>query len=199
MYPDPMLSPTGDEATVVTENGQHPSTFQQTQQQVGQALGQAKDQVGQVVGQAQDQVGQALGQAQQHVGQLAGQAQDQMGQVVDQVKDQASTLGQQLQQQLGQFLDAQKEQAAHMLEDIANAADHMAEQLRSDGQTALASAVASVAVHLHTFAANLHEKALGDIVHDIEQGARSQTALLIAGGLILGLIATRVTRSTQSA
>ena len=162
---------------------------------VQDALGQVRDHVGEAAGNVQDTLGQVRDQA----GDLAGKAQQHAGHIMNQAQDQAGHLAQELRQQLSQFLTAQKDQAARALGDIAQAALHISEQLRADGQTMLANAVASIAGHLQQFADNLHEKSLDQLVHDIEQGARVQTVLLLAGGIVLGLMSTRMTRTTKQA
>ena len=197
MYPgnEPFLNDPTLAAQQPTDDGRLHSVLAQTQDQAQQAMDQARQHVGEAAGNVQD----ALGHARDQAGDLAGKAQQQAGHIINQAQDQAGHLAQELRQQLTQFLTTQKDHAAQALGDIALAAQHISDQLRADGQTMLANAVAALAGHLQQFADNLHEKSLDQLVPDIEQGARVQTVLLLAGGIVLGLMTTRMAHSTKQA
>ena len=215
MYPgnEPFLNDPTLAAQQPTDDGRLHSVLAQTQDQAQQAMDQARQHVGEAAGNVQDALGQvrdhageaagnvqdALGHARDQAGDLAGKAQQQAGHIINQAQDQAGHLAQELRQQLTQFLTTQKDHAAQALGDIALAAQHISDQLRADGQTMLANAVAALAGHLQQFADNLHEKSLDQLVPDIEQGARVQTVLLLAGGIVLGLMTTRMAHSTKQA
>ena len=197
MYPgnEPFLNDPTLAAQQPVDESQLHSVLSQTQAQAQHVVDQARQHVGEAAGNVQD----AVGQARDQVGDLAGKAQQQAGHIMNHAQDQAGHLAQDLRQQLSHFLTAQKDQAAKALADIALAALHISEQLRADGQIMLADAVATVATHLQQFAGNLQEKSLDQLVHDIEQGARVQTVLLLAGGIVLGLMSTRMARNAKHA
>jgi hypothetical protein len=163
--------------------------------QVRQGVQAAQDRAGDVAQQVQDQAGQLVQQAQDRAGQLGQQA----GQVAQQMQEQAKEMAQQMRAQLTQFLTTQKDQAASVIEEIATVIDHISAQLRTDGQVALANALDGISMRLRGFATDLHQKSLDQLIHDIEQGARSQTALLIAGGLVVGLLAARLIANARQA
>ena len=166
-------------------------------QQTGDLAGQTLDGAGQIAGQVRDGAGQIVGQVADQAGQIAGQVKDQAGQIAAQAGQQVNQLAMDLRAQLAQFLTTQKDGAARALDEVATAAQGISDQLRADNQQMLASAVDAIVANLRRFAAYLHEKTLDDLVHDFEQGARSQQALLIAGGIVLGLLSVRAARMTR--
>ncbi len=184
----------GTTGTSAAMNGvqQHAS---EAAEQVRQGVQAVQDRAGDVAQQVQDHTGELV----QHAHEQAGQLGQQAGQVAQQMQAQASEMAQQMRGQLSQFLTAQKEQAAHVIDEIATVAEHISAQLRADGQVALANALDGVAGRLRGFATDLHQKTLDQIIQDIEHGARTQTALLMAGGLVVGLLAARLVYNAHQA
>jgi CHASE3 domain sensor protein len=107
-------------------------------------------------------------------------------------QDEAQHLAQGLHSLLNQFLATGKTQAARAIDEVAKAAEQMGKQLRSDQQSGLADSVDRLAQQLHQFTTNMQQQSLERTIHDIEQAAEKHRTFLVAGGLLLGLLAAKI-------
>jgi len=89
-----------------------------------------------------------------------------------------------------------KEEAAWSLGNFARMARQAGTQLRQHEQEPVAQVTDRAAAQMEQASLYLHQTDLDHIVGDLEDFARRQPALFIAGGLVLGIVAARFIKST---
>ncbi len=135
-----------------------------------------------------------IGQA---INSVAQQAAQQAGQLVNQVQQQAGSVAQQVQGQARSQLAAQKDNVANSLSGLAQAARQIGDQMRQSGQAPLAHYADTTADQIQQTADYLRNRTLDQLIGDIENFARRQPAVFIAGGLVLGMLAARFIKSSS--
>ena len=126
--------------------------------------------------QAQDKAQQVAGQAQEKAQQATGQAKEQLRTQVDQRSTQA---GEQVSQQAG---------------DIRT----VAEKLREEGKDGPAKVADQAAERIEKVGSYLTQSDADRILGDVEDFARQRPMAVIAGGMALGLIASRFLKASQT-
>jgi hypothetical protein len=149
------------------------------QSTAGDAVEAARQGVGQGIGQATDFV-------REQVGPLIDAMRERVGPLAEQVKDQASTVTQQ-----------QMTSAAEGLDSVAGAVNAVGERLRENNLGELAQYSDLAAEQIEKAAAWLRTTTPEEIAHDIEDFAKKQPAVFVAGALALGLIGVRFLRSAS--
>src|SRR5688572_17020392 len=125
--------------------------------------------------QAQDKAQEVAGQAQEKAQQAAGQAKDQVRTQVDTRSTQA---GEQVSQQAG---------------DIRT----VAEKLREEGKDGPAKVAEQAADRIEKVGSYLQQSDADRILGDVEDFARQRPMAVIAGGVALGLVASRFLKASQ--
>ena len=146
-----------------------------------------RQQGGQGASSAKEQVGQAVDEIASRAAPVVEQTQEKAGQALDQAREQATTL-----------LEVQKERAVDGLDAVVHAAHRTSQQLRVDGQETVAHYADQAAQRAERLAGYLREHEVGDLVDELEDFARRQPQLFLAGGLALGLIAARFFEELRS-
>jgi hypothetical protein len=146
----------------------------------------AREAAGNAVEAARQGVGQATDFVREQVGLLIDAMRERVGPLAEQVKDQASTLTQQ-----------QMTSAAEGLKSVAGAVNTVGERLRENHLGELAQYSDLAAEQIEKAAAWLRTTTPEEIAHDIEDVAKKQPAVFVAGALALGLIGVRFLRSTS--
>jgi len=131
--------------------------------------------------------GDAVNSAKQAAGNLTDQVQQKTGQVVDQVKQQATTQA-----------SSQKNVAAQSINGVATAVSGFSQQLRQNNQAPLAHYTDQASEQLQNMASYLQNHGVGEIVDDVENIARREPALFLAGAFALGIVAARFIKSSGS-
>ena len=124
---------------------------------------------------AQDKAQEVAGQAQEKAQQAAGQAKEQMRTQVDTRSTQA---GEQVSQQAG---------------DIRT----VAEKLREEGKDGPAKVAEQAAERIDKVGSYLQQSDADRILGDVEDFARQRPMAVIAGGIALGLVASRFLKASQ--
>jgi hypothetical protein len=137
------------------------------------------------VGAAQDAAGQAVEATRQGVGQATDFVRERVGPIAEQVKDQASAMAQQ-----------QMASAAEGLDSAAGAVNAVGDRLRENNLGELSQYTDMAADQIEKLAAWLRTTTPEEIAHDVEDFAKKQPAIFVAGALALGLIGVRFLRST---
>ena len=109
-----------------------------------------------------------------------------VGPIADQVKDQASAVAQQ-----------QMTSAAEGLDSAAGAVNAVGDRLRENNLGELSQYTDLAAEQIEKLATWLRTTTPDEIAHDIEDFAKKQSAVFVAGALALGLIGVRFLRSTS--
>jgi hypothetical protein len=149
------------------------------QSTAGDAVEAARQGVGQGVAQATDFV-------REQIGPLVDAIRERVGPLAEQVKDQASTVTQQ-----------QMTSAAEGLESVAGAVNAVGDRLRENQLGELSQYTDLATEQIEKAAAWLRTTTPEEIAHDIEDFAKKQPAVFVAGALALGLIGVRFLRSTS--
>lgn len=142
---------------------------------VGEQVREGAQQVGEQVQQAretvQDTAQQAVGQAQEQVERARGQVREQVDQRLSQAGDRAGTTAEDLRTVANELRRTEKESAAKVAEGLAERVDGVGRYLSSaDGER---------------------------ILRDVEDFGRRQPWAVLAGGLALGFIASRVLKASS--
>ena len=109
-----------------------------------------------------------------------------VGPLAEQVKDQASAVAQQ-----------QMTSAAEGLDSAAGAVNAVGDRLRENHLVSLSQYTDLAAEQIEKLATWLRTTTPEEIAHDVEDFAKKQPAVFVAGALALGLIGVRFLRSTS--
>jgi hypothetical protein len=137
-----------------------------------------------------------LDQAQQRAGETVDQLKAQAGDVAVQVKTQAGTTVERLRSQAGDQLDTQMTQAGTGLATVAEAVNTLGDQLRQGNQALLAGYADRVAGQVDQMATYLRQSDPARVLHDLEDFARREPVLFLAGAFAMGLLGTRFLKSS---
>jgi len=137
---------------------------------------QAREKAGEVAGQAQDKAQELAGQAGEQAKQAAGQAKDRLREQVDQRSTQA---GEQVSSQAG---------------DIRSVAD----TLREQGKDKPAQYAEQAADKVESLGGYLKDADADRIIGDVENYARQNPFVVIAGGIAIGFAASRFLKASSS-
>jgi hypothetical protein len=152
-------------------------------------------------GAAQDAAGDAVEAARQGVGQGVGQATDfvreQVGPLVDAMRERVGPLAEQVKEQASTVTQQQMTSAAEGLDSVAGAVNGVGERLRENNLGELAQYSDLAAEQIEKAAAWLRTTTPEEIAHDIEDYAKKQPAVFVAGALALGLIGVRFLHSAS--
>ncbi len=144
----------------------------------------AREAAGNAVEAARQGVGQATDFVREQVGPLVDAMRERVGPIAAQVKEQASTMTQQ-----------QMTSAAEGLDSAAGTINAVGDRLRENNLGELSQYTDLAAEQIEKAAAWLRTTTPEEIAHDIEDFAKKQPAVFVAGALALGLIGVRFLRS----
>jgi len=138
------------------------------------------------VGAAQNAAGDDIDTIREQVGPLFDTLHERVEPIAEQVKDQASAVAQQ-----------QMSSAAEGLDSAAGAVNAVGDRLRENNLGELSQYADMAAEQIEKLANWLRTTTPDEIAHDIEDFAKKQPAVFVAGALALGLIGVRFLRSTS--
>ncbi len=138
----------------------------------------------------------ALDQAQQRAGETVDQLKSQAGEAAIQLRNQAGSTVERLKAQAGDQVDSQMTQAGVSLATVADAVNTLSDQLRQGNQALLAGYADRVAGQVDQMATYLRQSEPAKVLHDIEDFARREPALFLAGAFAMGLLGTRFLKSS---
>jgi hypothetical protein len=162
------------------------STAETAREAAGGAVDAARQGVGQATDFVREQTAPAIDTIREQVGPLVDAMRERVGPLAEQVKEQASTVTQQ-----------QMTSAAEGLDSVAGAVNGVGDRLRENNLGELAQYSDLAAEQIEKAAAWLRTTPPEEIAHDIEDFAKKQPAVFVAGALALGLIGVRFLRSTS--
>lgn len=155
------------------------------QDAAGQAVEAARQGAGQATDFVREQTAPAIDTIREQVGPLVDTMRERVGPIAEQVKDQASAVAQQ-----------QMTSAAEGLDSAAGAVNAVGDRLRENNLGELSQYTDVAAEQIEKLATWLRTTTPEEIAHDIEDFAKKQPAVFVAGALALGLIGVRFLRST---
>jgi len=159
----------------------------QVKQATSESTGAAKQAASDVVGQAKQTVSESVSQVKQATSETLNQAKQAVSESLDDTKRQVQST-----------LDTQKSQVAGRLGSVANALRQTSEQLKAQNETTFALYAESAAEQIENWSELLQTKNLNDLVNEVQDFARRQPEVFIAGSLAAGLLLGRFLKSSGS-
>lgn len=159
----------------------------QAKQTASDTLNQAKQSAAQGVDQAKQTASDTLGQAKQAASETIGQAKQAVSESLSDVKGQMQST-----------FDTQKNQAVGRLGSVATALRQTSQQLNDQNETTFANYAQSAADQIENWSGMLQNQDLNGLVNEVQDFARRQPELFIAGSLAAGLLLGRFLKSTSS-
>ena len=141
-------------------------------------------------GGAQDKAQQVVGDAKEQVKEQAGQVKDQAQQQAQQVKEQAGG-------RLKSEVDRRSTEAGERVKSQAHDLRSVSEQLREQGKDGPAKVADQVAERVERVGGYLHESDGERILDDVEDFARRNPWAVVAGGVVLGIVASRLLKASS--
>ncbi len=138
----------------------------------------------------------AAAEAQERARETAHEAGEQMRGTLDEAKHQASRLSDEAQRRARSLVDRQKESAAATVGGWANALRAAARQLDEQEQGGAGRYMEWAAEGIERFSHSLREQDLDSLLHQTEDFARRQPAVLVGGAVALGFLASRFLKSS---
>ena len=122
---------------------------------------------------------------------------DQVGPLVDTMRERVGPLAEQVKDQASAVAQQQMTSAAEGLDSAAGAVNAVGDRLRENNLGELSQYTDQAAEQIEKVANWLRTTTPEEIAHDIEDFAKKQPAVFVAGALALGLIGVRFLRSTS--
>jgi PRC-barrel domain len=140
----------------------------------------------------------ALGQVEQRAGDAIDQLKNQAGDTVAQLKNQAGDTVEKVKTQANDQLDTQMTQAGLSLATVADAVETLSDQLRRGNQALLADYADRAGGQVDQLATYLRQSDPNKVLHDVEDFAKREPVLFLAGAFAIGLLGTRFLKSSSS-
>ena len=142
--------------------------------------------------------GSTLDAAKQQTREVLDQAKEQAGEVVEQTKQKAGQLADQTRSRIRTQLETQKEKATGGLGVVAQALHQTGQHLQGQSEAAAVGDYAdAIAEQVERLSGYLRQRSMDDLVSDVQDLARRQTALFLGGAFVLGLLTARFLKSSQ--
>jgi uncharacterized protein YjbJ (UPF0337 family) len=139
-----------------------------------------------------------LGQVEQRAGDAVDQLKAQASDAMEQLKNQADDTVEKIKTQANDQIDTQMTQAGLSLATVADAVETLSDQLRRGNQALLADYAGRAGGQVDQLATYLRQSDPNQVLHDIEDFARREPALFLAGAFAIGLLGTRFLKSSSS-
>jgi len=163
-----------------------PASSSAAQDAAGQAIEAARQGVGQATDFVREQAAPTIDTIREQVGPLIDTMRERVGPIAEQVKEQASAITQQ-----------QMTSAAEGLESAAGAVNAVGDRLRESNLGDLSHYTDQAADQIEKAAAWLRTTTPEEIARNVEDFAKKQPEVFIAGALALGLTGLRLLRGTS--
>lgn len=148
-------------------------------------------------GAAQDAAGHAVETARQGVEQMAEAVREQVGPLVDQARERVGPLAEQVKDQAAALAQQQMSSAAEGLDSAAGLVNTVGDQLRENHLGELSHYTDLVADQMKQAAVWLRRTTPEQIARNVEDLAKKQPELFIAGAVALGLLGLRLLRGAS--
>jgi len=137
-----------------------------------------------------------IGTTESTTGQVAGRVQEKAQEVGDQARERTQEMAAQAQGLVRQEVDKRSTQAGERVSSTASDLRSVAEELRNQGKDMPAKLAEQAADRTQTFGSYLKDADGDRILSDIEEVARRQPWAVVAGGVALGFIASRLLKAS---
>ena len=127
-----------------------------------------------------------------------GQAQEKAKEVAGQAQEKVQGAAQQAKGRISEQVDQRSTQAGQQVNTVAQDVRSVAEQLRSQGKDKPAEYAEQAAERVQSAGQWLEQKNGDELLHDVEDFARRNPWAVAAGGLVLGLAASRLLKASST-
>ena len=128
----------------------------------------------------------------------SGGVTDKASEVKDQAKEQAQNVAGQARDRVRDQVDQRSTQAGEQVRSQAGDLRTVGQQLREQGKEGPAKIADQVADRVEGVGSWLHDSDADKILGDVEDFARSKPWAVLAGGVVLGLVASRALKASSS-
>jgi uncharacterized protein YjbJ (UPF0337 family) len=141
----------------------------------------------------------AAGRASPDSGQgAAEQAKEKAGEVAGQAQEKAQQAAEQAKSRVQEMIDQRSTEVGDEIVTTADALRSVAEQLRDQGKDAPARIVEQAADRAQRLGGRLRDADADELLSEIEDIARRQPWVVVAGGIVLGFAAARFLKASSS-
>ncbi len=134
----------------------------------------------------------------QKAGEAAQEVKDRAGEVRDRVKAQAQEARGRVEAEAERGFEQGKGRVISQVSSVAQAFRKTSEQLREEDQVDLAGYTERIAEQVERVSDYLEGKGLRGVAGDLETFARQRPSLFVGGALVVGLVAARFLRSSNT-
>jgi uncharacterized protein YjbJ (UPF0337 family) len=127
-----------------------------------------------------------------------GQAQEKAKEVAGQAQEKVQGAAQQAKGRISEQVDQRSTQAGQQVNTVASDVRSVAEELRTQGKDKPAQYAEQAAERVQSAGQWLEQKNGDELLHDVEDFARRNPWAVAAGGLVLGLVASRMLKASSS-
>jgi hypothetical protein len=111
--------------------------------------------------------------------------------VVNKVKSEATGMAEEAKRQGQEQFETHKHTAADQTEKLAGVVERVAEEFKGQDQQSLADYAGELAGGMKSFAENMRNKTLEDVIKDTQQLARNNPTLFLMGSVAVGIALSR--------
>ena len=130
--------------------------------------------------------------------QQAGDGQSMAGQAQQKVQEKAQEVRGQVSGRVHEQVDTRSTQAGEQMTSVADAMRRTGQTMRNEGNEAPAKVTDAVAERTERLGSYLRDSNADAILRDVEDLARRRPWMFAAGGLVLGLLASRFLKASSS-
>jgi hypothetical protein len=116
--------------------------------------------------------------------------------VVSKVKSEATGMAEEAKRQGQEQFETHKHTAADQTEKLAGVVERVAEEFKGQDQQSLADYAGELAGGMKSFAENMRNKTLEDVVKDTQQLARNNPTLFLMGSVAVGIALSRFLKAS---
>lgn len=175
-------------------NRSHPINQPHSEEAASDVKAKAK----QSVDQAKRQAKETVSSAKETAAELASETKKQVNSALDEAQKQVVDTVEETKEQAWRAAEDQKAQATGRLHGVASALRESSHQFRVQNDTALASYTDTAAEQVEQFAGYLDSRDIGEIVQGVQDFARRQPEIFVAGALTAGFFLGRFFKSSQN-
>lgn len=169
----------------------------QWQDKATEASATVKDTAQEVKQTAVETIGAARDEVKKVAGTVTEQAKHALGELQTEVKDQAVAAAAQVKQQAEGKLDEQRQQAAERLSGVASALRETGQRLSGKSEDMVGQYAQSMADQVDRFSSYLRDRDTNELLGEIQDFARRQPELFVAGTLAAGFLLGRFLKSSS--
>ena len=114
-----------------------------------------------------------------------------IGGAINKIKSEATGVAQDAKLQGQEQFEAHKHTAADQTEKLAGVVERVAEEFKGQDQQSLAEYAGQLAGSMKSFAENLRDRSLDDVIRDTQQLARKNPTLFLMGSVAVGIALSR--------